>query len=119
MMALCKLGQKQKKKNEYGNSLHGLINDREGGLIDIEHGLAFGALCSQVVILLEQVIEEILLVKSRHQTVLYCLTRVVYQQVHDGLWDKVLDRFTGDTEVRYDQRTYTGTNIRQGDQSVC
>lgn len=85
-------------------SLHGLINDREGVLKDIEHRLALCALRTEVIVLLEQIVKQFLLVKSGNETVLDSLARVVDEQMHNRLGDQVLDRFTGDVEVRCDQR---------------
>lgn len=84
-------------------SLHGLINDRKGVLKDIEHRLALCALRAEVIVLLEQVVKQLLLVKSGDETVLDSLARVVDEQMHNCLGNQVLDRFTGDVKVRCDQ----------------
>jgi len=98
-----KAGKKKQSTRGEQKTLHGLVNDCKCVLKDIQHCFALCTLCAQVVVLLEQVIEELLLVESCYQTVLHRLARVVDEQVHHGLGDKILDRLASNVEIGRDQ----------------
>ena len=60
-------------------------------------------LCDERLVLVQQPVKQLGLVQARHEPVLHVLTRVIDEEVHDGLGDEVLNALSDNAKVRRDQ----------------
>ena len=84
-------------------SLSDLTDDKTGLLKSLQHLSSLSPSNGNVFRLTQQIIELVMLVEMSHQLRLQVILNVVYEKVHDGFGNRVLDVLSDDQEVRLDQ----------------
>lgn len=84
-------------------TLHGLIHHGKCLFVHIQHHHTFLTFSRHGLVLLEKLIEQSLLVQLGDQPVLYHLSTIINQQMHNGFRHAISNGFPGDVEVRCDE----------------